>query len=87
MNVYNQKKANYSIALVNYKSLELTKKCLQLLQDTMQEKGISVYVVDNNSRDSSTEYLQTLKWINLIERKPEHPEAGNIAHGRALDLA
>ncbi|MFV3014382.1 hypothetical protein PVE_R1G6071 [Pseudomonas veronii 1YdBTEX2] len=81
------KKANYSIALVNYKSLDLTKKCLQLLQDVIQEKSISVYVVDNDSRDSSAEYLRTLSWINLIERKPEHPEAGNIAHGRALDLA
>lgn len=87
MKDHNPKKANYSIALVNYKSLELTKKCLRLLQDVAQEKGISVYVVDNDSRDSSAEYLRTLNWINLIERKSEHPEAGNIAHGRALDLA
>ncbi|AKV05037.1 glycosyltransferase [Pseudomonas fluorescens NCIMB 11764] len=81
------KKTNYSIALVNYKSLELTKTCLQLLQNIIQEEGVPVYVVDNDSRDSSTDYLRALKWINLIERKIEHPEAGNIAHGRALDLA
>jgi len=68
MKDHHPEKANYSIALVNYKSLELTKKCLQLLQDVVQEKSISVYVVDNDSRDSSSEYLRTLSWINLIER-------------------
>jgi hypothetical protein len=81
------KKATYSIALVNYKSLELTKTCLGFLHDAVQGKGVPVFVVDNNSEDASVEYLRTLNWIHLIERKSSAPEPGNISHGRALDLA
>jgi len=79
--------ANYSIVLVNYKSLELTKTCLELLREGLQETGVPVFVVDNDSNDASIDYLRTLDWINLIERKVSAPEAGNMAHGRALDLA
>uniref|UniRef100_A0A7C2AYE7 Glycosyltransferase n=1 Tax=Pseudomonas graminis TaxID=158627 RepID=A0A7C2AYE7_9PSED len=78
--------ANYSIALVNYKTLELTKTCLALLQQALRGTGVPVIVVDNHSDDASSEYLRTLDWIKLIEREPTVPEAGNIAHGRALDL-
>jgi glycosyltransferase involved in cell wall biosynthesis len=79
--------ANYSIALVNYKSLELTKTCLTLLQQALRGTGVPVIVVDNNSNDASSDYLRSLDWIQLIERKSTGPEPGNIAHGRALDLA
>ncbi|APC18607.1 glycosyltransferase [Pseudomonas frederiksbergensis] len=79
--------ANYSIVLVNYKSLELTRTCLELLREGVQKAGVPVFVVDNYSNDASSDYLRTLDWINLIERKSIAPEAGNIAHGRALDLA
>ncbi|MDR3411767.1 MAG: hypothetical protein P4L87_12640 [Formivibrio sp.] len=79
-------KANYSIALVNYKSLELTKTCLNLLHEGLQGSKVPVFVVDNDSADASIEYLRTLNWINLIVRKGTTPEAGSHAHGRALDL-
>ncbi|MEO8643967.1 glycosyltransferase [Pseudomonas sp.] len=79
--------ANYSIVLVNYKSLELTKTCLDLLHDALKGKGVPIYVVDNHSNDASVDYLRTLNWIHLIERSSALPEAGNVAHGRALDLA
>ncbi|MEB0043707.1 MULTISPECIES: glycosyltransferase [unclassified Pseudomonas] len=78
---------NFSIILVNYKSLELTKACLDLLRDGMCRWGIPVLVVDNYSADASTEYLRTLDWITLIERERVRAEAGSVAHGRALDLA
>lgn len=79
--------ANYSIILVNYKSLELTQTCLTLLHEGLAGADVPVYVVDNDSNDDSIEYLRTLKWIHLIERKPLGPEKGSDAHGRALDLA
>ncbi len=79
--------ANFSIALVNYKTLDLTKTCLTLLQEALRGTSVPVIVVDNHSDDASTEYLRTLDWIELFERKHTGPEAGNIAHGRALDLA
>jgi GT2 family glycosyltransferase len=80
-------KADFSVVMVNYKSLELTKACLDLLRDGMQRIGAPVLVVDNYSADASVEYLRTLDWVTLIERERSGPEAGSDAHGRALDLA
>lgn len=80
-------KASFSIVMVNYKSLELTKACLDLLSEGAQSAGVPVLVVDNYSADASVEYLRTLSWITLIEREKSAPEAGSVAHGRALDLA
>ncbi|MGC5700759.1 glycosyltransferase [Pseudomonas sp. NFXW11] len=78
---------DFSIALVNYKSLELTRTCLELLQRALQGREVPVFVIDNDSRDASLDYLRSLSWIRLIERRPSAPEAGHVAHGRALDLA
>lgn len=82
---------NFSIALVNYKTLELTKTCLTLLKQHLDDGAldsnrVQVWVVDNNSQDASTEYLRSLDWIHLIERVPEGREKGFAAHGRALDM-
>ncbi|WP_338525122.1 glycosyltransferase [Pseudomonas batumici] len=79
--------ANFSIVLVNYKTPELTRTCLELLQTALHGTDAPVFVVDNDSNDASLDYLRSLDWINLIERKGHAPEAGNAAHGRALDLA
>lgn len=75
-----------SIALVNYKTPEVTKLCLELLHNVLDEKKFKIWVVDNDSQDESLKYLQSLKWINLIERKTVPNEEGFMAHGRALDL-
>lgn len=82
---------NFSIALVNYKTLELTKICLTLLKQHfdngfLDAKRVKVWVVDNDSQDASTDYLRSLDWIHLIERVPAGKEKGFIAHGRALDM-
>lgn len=88
-NVYSlpKKATPFSIVLVNYKSLDITKICLELLHEQLAGTDTQVYVVDNDSADASLEYLRSLNWINLIERPSPHPEPGHIAHGRALDLA
>lgn len=78
---------NYSILLVNYKTLEITKLCLDLIRQNLDLSKVQVWVVDNNSADESTTYLRALDWINLIERVPEQVENGFTSHGRALDLA
>ena len=46
-----------------------------------------VLVVDNDSQDDSIQYLKSLDWIKLIERKTESdkPEGGYY-HGVSLDL-
>lgn len=77
---------SFSVAIVNYKTPEVTKLCLELLHKALDVKKIPVWVVDNDSKDESLEYLKSLDWINLIERKPVLNEHGFMAHGRALDL-
>jgi GT2 family glycosyltransferase len=84
-------KPSFSIAMVNYKTLELTKIALELLKKhfdsgALDKNRVEVWVVDNNSQDASAEYLRSLDWINLIERAPNENEAGFVAHGKGLDL-
>lgn len=81
-----QKNPNFSIALVNYKTLEVTSICLDLIRQAVNVHEVPVWVVDNNSADASLDYLKTLDWIHLIERKADAPEVGYMAHGRALDM-
>ncbi|WAH55734.1 glycosyltransferase [Pseudomonas silvicola] len=76
----------FSIAMVNYKTAELTRNCLELLREQLAGLDVPVWVVDNGSADASTAYLRGLDWINLIERAPAAGEPGHIAHGKALDL-
>jgi GT2 family glycosyltransferase len=76
----------FSIVIVNYKTPEITKICLDLLHQYVDSNSIPIWVVDNYSADESTKYLRTLDWINLIERSVSEPEPGHIAHGKALDL-
>ena len=76
----------FSVVLVNYRTYELTKICLELLREPAEDIGFAVWVVDNNSGDESAAYLRSLNWIRLIERTPSANEAGFLAHGRALDM-
>jgi len=87
MNISPARLDNVSIVLVNYKTLALTRSCLELLQHCLQRVRAPVYVVDNHSDDASIDYLRALDWINLIERHPAGIESGSVAHGRALDCA
>ena len=82
---------NFDIAIVNYKTLELTKICLDLLKQhfdsgKLDPKRVRVFVVDNDSQDASLDYLRSQGWINLIERHVTEPEEGFAAHGKALDI-
>jgi hypothetical protein len=77
MNASIATEGSYSIILVNYKSLELTQTCLNLLHEGLRGSDVPIYVVDNDSNDASTDYLRTLDWIQLIERKPWKPARGS----------
>lgn len=82
----NIKKPSYSIVLVNYKSYQLTSICLGLLHKALNGSDAQVWVVDNDSRDESTDYLRSLDWINFVERSPVENEKGFMSHGLALDM-
>ncbi len=76
-----------TILIPNYKTLELTKLCLRLIRQYTDPGLAKVIVIDNDSDDESLDYLRTLKWIQLIERKQISHESPPLSHSRALDLA
>jgi GT2 family glycosyltransferase len=75
-----------TILIPNYKTLELTKLCLRLLRKYTDPKKAKVMVIDNDSKDESLDYLRTLEWIELIERKAVPGESPVQSHSRALDM-
>lgn len=76
-----------TILLPNYKTLELTKLCLRLLRKHTDSSLAKIIVIDNDSQDTSLDYLRTLNWIELIERKADPSDTPALSHSRALDLA
>lgn len=75
-----------TILLPNYKTPELTKLCLRLIRKFTDHTLAEVIVVDNDSQDTSLEYLRGLSWIQLIERQALPGESPVQSHARALDL-
>ena len=75
-----------TIIIPNYKTPMLTRLCLRSLRKYTDPELAKVVVVDNDSADESLEYLKSLKWITLIERKTAG-ENGPQMHARALDDA
>lgn len=75
-----------SLIIPNYKTFELTKLCMEYLEKNTDLDRVEVLVVDNDSADESLEYLKTVPYIRLLERKPEG-ESGPQMHVEALKLA
>ncbi|OGT39490.1 MAG: glycosyltransferase [Gammaproteobacteria bacterium RIFCSPHIGHO2_12_FULL_38_14] len=76
-----------TILVPHYKTLTLTKLCLRLLRKHTDIQQVEVIVIDNDSQDDSLDYLRSLQWIKLIERKAIPGESPVQSHARALDLA
>jgi hypothetical protein len=75
-----------TILIPHYKTLELSKLCLRLIRKYTDLSKAKVIVIDNDSQDASLDYLRSLSWIELIERKTVRDEGSISAHARALDL-
>lgn len=76
-----------TILVPNYKTPEITKICMRLLRQFTDFNQVEIIAIDNNSQDASLEYLRSLPWVKLIERKPEADDTVPLSHSRALDLA
>lgn len=55
-----------SVIILNYKTKELTDKCLQSIYKNPVQGSFEVIVVDNNSQDDSVEFLNQ-KWSDKIK--------------------
>jgi GT2 family glycosyltransferase len=79
-------KGRATICIVNYKTRDFTRLCLRSIRKFTKYPYEAV-VVDNDSQDESLEYLKSLSWIRLIERRAKAGEAGGgYAHAAGLDL-
>lgn len=75
-----------TICIVNYKTPELIRLCLRSIRK-FTHYPYEVIVIDNDSGDASLEYLKSLKWIKLIERRANPSDtSGGQAHASGLDL-
>ncbi|MHC5118492.1 MAG: glycosyltransferase family 2 protein [Planctomycetota bacterium] len=77
--------AKARICIVNYKTPQVTRICLRAIRK-FTDYPVEVVVVDNDSQDESVEYLRSLDWIRLIERKPNPGDPrGSYDEGIAYD--
>ncbi len=74
-----------TILIPNYKTLELAKLCLRSLRRFTDPDKAKIVVIDNDSADASLDYLRSLPWITLIERKNVAYQPPAIMHASALD--
>jgi len=56
------------IVILAWNGLDYTKRCLESLRNTLFP-DYHVIVVDNGSTDGTTEYLETLDWVQLIRNE------------------
>ena len=75
-------KKEVSIILVNYKTKDLTRNCINSIVEKTQNLAYDIYVVDNNSQDGTCEMIKSeFPWVKLIE----NPK--NSGFGSANNLA
>lgn len=76
-----------TILVPNFRTPEITRICLRLIRRHTDPARVHVIAIDNDSGDASLDYLRSLNWIELIERRVELPEPPPLSHSHALDEA
>lgn len=69
-----------SVIIVNYNTLETTKKCLDSIFEHTKDVSFEVILVDNDSKDGSAEYFSRDTRIQFIE------SGSNLGFGKANNL-
>lgn len=75
----------FSIIVVNHRTLEHTRRCLDSIRRNSEGDNLELIVVDNDSQDASVEYLRQQHDIRLIERK-SGLRHGPRDHGESLNV-
>lgn len=76
-----------TILVPNFRTPAITRICFRLLRRHTDPARVHIIAIDNDSGDASLDYLRSLQWIELIERRAEPQEPPSLSHSRALDLA
>lgn len=76
-----------TILVPNFRTPDITRICFRLIRRHTDPARVHVIAIDNDSGDASLDYLRSLNWIELIERRVELPEPPPLSHSRALDAA
>jgi len=78
-----------TILIPNYRTPKITRLCLRMLRKYTDPDRIHVIAIDNDSGegDESLQYLRSLQWVELIERKSVPGESPGASHASALDMA
>ena len=74
-----KKFAMVTIVIPHYQTHDIISLCLRSIRK-FTPQPYKVIVVDNDSKDESLEYLKSVKWLHLIQRK-EEVQRGSWAHG------
>lgn len=84
---------DYSIIIPVFNKADLTKRCLEVLPDTIADAGTGeVIVVDNASSDHTARVLEEFPWIRLIRNEQNlgfagaNNQAARVARGEFLVL-
>ncbi|MBW7474375.1 glycosyltransferase [Paenibacillus oenotherae] len=56
-----------SIIILTWNGIDYTKRCLAMLEPTLNQSMVDVIVFDNGSSDGTTDYLHTIPWVKVIE--------------------
>lgn len=77
-------KPKVSIIILNYNGLNFLKECLPTVKQQTYE-NIEIIVTDNNSNDTSQDYIKSLDEVTLIRNKDNfgYSKANNIAAKKA----
>ena len=78
-----KKHALVTIVIPHYQTPDIIRLCLRSIRK-FTPQPYKVIVVDNDSKDESLEYLKSVKWLHLIQRKEVAKRVW--AHGSALDI-
>ena len=74
-----------SIIILSYNTLELTKRCIESIRNTIDKERYELVLVDNASTDGSAEYLKTLSGVKVICNTENKGFAGGCNQG--LEIA
>jgi GT2 family glycosyltransferase len=74
-------KKDVAVVILNWNGIKFLKKFLKTLINNTDSEIASIYVVDNNSKDDSLEYLKNFPEVSIISLEENFGFAGGYNKG------